>query len=91
MRLKHILGLLLIAAWGSIQADTLLLDCLETDAQTASSRPSRGSSMTTVESTFGQPSERRASVGDPPISRWEYAGFIVYFEYEYVIHTVIRR
>ncbi len=90
MRLKHILGVLLIVAWGSIQADTLLLDGLNTDAQTTSSRPSRGSSMTTVESAFGEPSERRGSVGDPPISRWEYPGFIVYFEHEYVIHTVVR-
>ncbi len=90
MRLKHILGLLLIVAWGSIQADTLLLDGLDTDAQTASSRPSRGSSMTTVQGAFGEPTERLRAVGDPPISRWEYPEFIVYFEYQYVIHTVAR-
>jgi hypothetical protein len=90
MRLKHILGLLLIVAWGSIQADTLLLDGLNTDAQTASSRPSRGSSMTTVQGACGEPTERRSAVGDPPISRWEYPEFIVYFEYQYVIHTVVR-
>jgi hypothetical protein len=29
------------------------------------------------------------AVGRPPISRWEYPGFIVYFEHEHVIHAVV--
>jgi hypothetical protein len=28
-------------------------------------------------------------VGKPPISRWEYPGFIVYFESDHVIHSVV--
>jgi len=28
-------------------------------------------------------------VGKPPISRWEYPGFVVYFEHEHVIHSVV--
>ena len=29
------------------------------------------------------------AVGNPPISRWEYPGFVVYFEHEHVIHSVV--
>ena len=44
-----------------------------------------------VEATFGQPGSRVAAIGDPPISRWEYADFIVFFEYDRVIHAVSKR
>ena len=52
-------------------------------------RPARGISMDRVEAQFGPPTMRQAAVGDPPIERWDYPGFAVYFEYEYVIHTVV--
>ena len=29
------------------------------------------------------------AVGKPPISRWEYPGFVVYFEHDHVIHSVV--
>lgn len=51
--------------------------------------PSRGMTMSRVESGWGQPQTRRSAVGEPPITRWEYAGFTVYFEHDRVIHTVI--
>jgi hypothetical protein len=78
------------------QADTLLLDGIEVDKQTVDTRPKPGMSMTAVESTYGAPSERRASVGgavaeQPPITRWDYPSFSVYFEHETVIHAVARR
>ena len=44
--------------------------------------------MEKVEATFGAPTNRAAPVGEPPITRWEYPGFTVYFERQYVIHTV---
>lgn len=53
--------------------------------------PTRGMSMNQVEQTFGSPVARRAAVGDPPITRWEYGEFIVYFEYKHVIHSVPKR
>ena len=40
---------------------------------------------------FGDPEASHAPVGDPPITRWEYSGFIVYFEYDKVIHAVRKR
>ena len=50
--------------------------------------PARGMSMEKVEATFGAPTNRAPAVGEPPISRWEYPGFVVYFENQLVIHTV---
>jgi hypothetical protein len=57
-------------------------------AQTQPGSPNRGMSMTQVEARYGTPSERVAPVGDPPISRWVYPGFTVYFEGHHVIHAV---
>lgn len=51
-------------------------------------RPARGMSMEKVEAVYGAPSRRDAAVGEPPITRWEYPGFVVYFEHQYVIHSV---
>ena len=50
--------------------------------------PGRGMTTDQVEERFGSPSEKIAPVGEPPISRWVYNGFIVYFEYDHVIHAV---
>jgi len=54
-------------------------------------KPSRGMTQANVESKFGQPGSREEAVGDPPISRWEYADFVVFFEYDRVIHAVSKR
>ena len=50
--------------------------------------PGRGMTMEQVEAKFGPPRERLPSVGEPPITRWVYDDFTVYFEYEYVIDAV---
>lgn len=50
--------------------------------------PTRGMTMTQVASKFGAPATKIPAVGNPPISRWEYLGFIVYFEGDHVIHSV---
>jgi hypothetical protein len=86
------MALLLLAFGAGVgHADVLLLDGIDVDAQTASMRPRAGLSMTAVESTYGTPAERHSAVGEPPITRWDYPGFSVYFEYERVIHAVARR
>jgi hypothetical protein len=51
--------------------------------------PSRGMTMAQVTSKFGDPLSKVAAVGNPPISRWEYSGFVVYFERDHVIHAVV--
>ena len=89
MRKIELLALLLIAM--AAQADTLLLDGLDMSAPTANTRPARGIDMARVEAQFGAPSQRHGAVGEPPITRWEYPGFVVFFEHDRVIHTVVRR
>ncbi len=69
-------------------ADVLLLEGIQAERATATQRPSRGTSMERVETMFGMPTNRHAAVGVPPIARWEYPGFVVYFEHQHVIHTV---
>jgi len=75
----------------SAASDTLIIEGLDNARVTVSQRPASGLSMETVEATWGQPKSKRAAIGDPPISRWEYPGFVVYFEYERVVHTVQMR
>ncbi|MEE8425673.1 MAG: hypothetical protein V3S15_00200 [Woeseiaceae bacterium] len=70
-------------------ADTLQMDGIVTDAE--SPRPTRGMTQSNVESSFGSPVSKKAAVGDPPISSWEYQGFVVFFEYDRVIHAVVKR
>ena len=72
-------------------ADVLLLDGIVQSLQTVSSRPMRGMSMDSVEASFGAPAMRHTAVGDPPIARWDYPGFIVYFEHRLVLHAVAAR
>jgi hypothetical protein len=54
-------------------------------------KPSRGMTQARVEAEYGQPASRQAAVGEPPITRWEYADFVVFFEYDRVIHAVTKR
>lgn len=50
--------------------------------------PSKGMSQANVRSAFGEPLETTPAKGQPPISSWKYAEFVVYFEYGHVIHSV---
>ncbi len=53
-------------------------------------QPTRGMSQNQVISRFGEPQNKHAAVGEPPIIRWDYAGYSVYFEGNYVLHAVDR-
>jgi hypothetical protein len=74
---------------GVANADNLDMDGMSPAQSDA--HPKRGSTQVSVESKFGKPDATRAPVGDPPIERWEYKDFVVYFEYDRVIHTVAKR
>ncbi|HBA35945.1 MAG TPA: hypothetical protein DCZ12_17605 [Gammaproteobacteria bacterium] len=52
--------------------------------------PLRGLNKQAVEAKFGLPEAKKAAVGKPGISRWIYHEFTVYFENDYVIHSVKR-
>ena len=52
--------------------------------------PVRGMHMEQVEQMYGKPQAIDPPVGDPPIARWDYPGYAVYFEYSYVIQSVAK-
>ncbi len=51
--------------------------------------PANGMSMAEVESRFGAPDSKGSAVGNPPITRWVYDRWSVYFEYDKVLYTVL--
>lgn len=85
-------ALAMSAALSPVATSTAWADELTTPpaptAEESANRPARGMSMEKVEAIFGAPSNRVPAIGEPPISRWEYPGFVVYFENHLVIHTV---
>ncbi|MBX3604071.1 MAG: hypothetical protein KF788_02300 [Piscinibacter sp.] len=95
MNLKSILvGAALAAAAftmaGEARADELTLG---KTVVRATHVPERGLSMGQVEGRFGVPLDKLPTVGggaprQPPINRWRYNGFTVYFERDRVIHSV---
>ncbi|HXA37153.1 MAG TPA: hypothetical protein VNW26_12510 [Steroidobacteraceae bacterium] len=88
MRYRNLL-LAAVLASGLAQAETIAIDngiaVKESDVAT----PTRGMTMDQVTMKFGAPATKVPAVGKPPISRWEYPGFVVYFEFEHVIHSVV--
>lgn len=50
--------------------------------------PLLGQQMRRVEAHFGKPDSAHPAVGEPPVTRWDYPGFSVYFEHGTVIHSV---
>ncbi|MEW6765980.1 MAG: phosphodiesterase [Pseudomonadota bacterium] len=67
---------------------TLVLCAMGLDTHAASPAPERGQSMNSVLKHYGEPQQRIAPVGRPPITRWVYPEFTVYFEHRHTIHSV---
>jgi len=53
-------------------------------------KPTRGMSMDKVRSLYGEPQKQHPAKGKPPITRWDYSQFSVYFESNSVIHSVLK-
>jgi hypothetical protein len=84
-------NLLLAAAFASglAAAATIAVDNGIAVKESDTATPSRGMTMNQVAAKFGTPVTKVPAVGKPPISRWEYPGFVVYFEADHVIHSVV--
>jgi len=54
-------------------------------------RPKRSETMAEVKKRYGDPLSVFPTVGDPPITRWQYEKFTVVFENDKVIHSVINK
>ncbi|PWK89770.1 hypothetical protein [Fulvimonas soli] len=75
------------------RADNLLIHRVQQEK--GMDLPSRGMSMAQVERKYGAPQRKLSPRGGdsarhPVINRWEYASFIVYFEHDHVIHSVLN-
>ncbi len=83
--------LLLAGVLGSAPAlaDELLIEHVEKTAEIT--RPQLGQSMDEVRAQWGEPEKMEEPVGEPPITRWEYEVFTVYFEGDKVIHSVVKQ
>ena len=89
--MRQIFGSMLLTALvasGTAGADTLIMEGLEQSRVTADQRPGRGATMAAVEAKWGPPVSKGEPVGQPPIARWNYNGFVVFFEYDRVLHAV---
>jgi hypothetical protein len=74
---------------GSVFADTLIAEGIDQSA--SGQAPERGQTKASVSSSLGDPASQTDAVGKPPISSWEYDEFVVFFENDYVLHSVAKR
>jgi len=86
---RMVLALMLVFSTGLAQADVLLIE--EVRQSERMNLPVNGISRDEVQARFGEPVSRLAAVGNPPITRWNYASWSVYFEYELVLFTVLHK
>ena len=71
-----------------LQADVLVMEGIA-DAQ-ARDLPDNGLTQSQVEQRWGAPETRHPAVGQPPIVRWDYADYSVYFDRGRVLTSVMR-
>ena len=85
---------LILSVAGPAQAEVLLIE--RTEAAHHADLPQRGMLMNQVTSRYGMPTRKHATVGggsaqQPPITRWDYPAFSVYFENDHVVSAVLNR
>ena len=82
------MAILLAGLGGPAAADVLLIE--EVRERQLRDLPANGLTMNAVEDRYGAPNQRRSAVGNPPITRWIYDEFSVYFEHDRVIESVLH-
>lgn len=87
--LKAGLAALMLSATPMVYADVLLIE--EVRERMLRDLPDNGLTQADVERRYGTPNDRRSPVGDPPITRWVYDDYSVYFEHDLVIESVLHR
>lgn len=98
MRVHHAIVFAMLSSLGMAAATADTLQMTDAEIRAAMEKehvvlelPVKGMSMGQVERTFGQPAEKLPAVGEPPISRWVYGNYTVYFEHQFVLHSVLNR
>ena len=77
-----------LGAVSAAMAETVVIDDQVQVRDSTVEKPKRGITMVQVEAKFGAPVTKHDAVGAPPITRWDYPGFAVFFEHDRVIHAV---
>lgn len=95
MRLFHFVTALGLAAAVSVTCRAEEVPAEAPDVTAAAPvLPHKGERRSAVLKQFGEPGKRFAPVGGdsphhPPITRWDYEGFSVFFEYDHVVDAVV--
>lgn len=86
---RTVFALILMLATPLLTADVLLIEQVRQVGNLTV--PVNGQTMADVEGIFGAPQTRSAAVGAPPITRWDYEHWSVYFEFDRVLFTVLNK
>ena len=84
-----------ISLAGPATADVLLMEGIQSTPNVQT--PRKGMNMDNVRNSYGSPAKEYPAVSTtgnprhPPITRWDYQGFSVFFENDLVLHSVVRR
>lgn len=80
---------------GPVSADVLLMDSIKEAPPMET--PRAGMTMDSVRARYGNPVKEYPTVSTdggplhPPITRWDYNDYSVYFENNLVLHSVVHR
>jgi hypothetical protein len=80
---------------GPATADVLLIDSIK--SVPGIDTPRAGMNMESVRAKYGNPVREHPAVSttggplQPPITRWDYNGYSVFFEHDVVLHSVVTR
>lgn len=86
---RMVLTLILLLFAPLLYADVLLIEQVRQVERMAV--PVNGQTQAEVEASFGAPQSKSDPVGQPPITRWDYEHWNVYFEYDRVLFTVLHK
>ena len=86
--IRYCIAFSLVVALGA-QADVIKMPSTSPQVITSDSAPVRGMTKNQVESKFGSPITISGPTGKPAIYRWDYPSYSVFFEHNYVIHSVV--
>ena len=87
--IRYCIALSLVVAFGA-QADVIKMPSKSPQVISSDSAPVRGMTKHQVESKFGSPLSASGPTGSPAIYRWDYPGYSVFFEHNYVLHSVVK-
>ena len=93
---KNFFAFILLASLlpAAARADVVQMPAGGSAASVPATVPHKGQTMSQVVKQFGEPQVKHPAVGggspkQPPITRWDYNGFSVFFEHSHVVDSVV--